>query len=97
MLIKGNFGAMSGMADQVRATVGNVQTEMDTWGTQAGATTADWLDGAGDQFTEVHQAWQQISEAQQAMLQAIEGGVQQSIVELEGALGAAISRIGQTL
>jgi uncharacterized protein YukE len=96
MLIKGNFGQMDALAEQVAATVGRVQAEMDTWGTQAGATTADWLDGAGDQFAEINAAWKQVSESQQVMLEAIRSGVQQANVELQGALSAAMARVGST-
>jgi hypothetical protein len=96
MLIKGNFGQMDAMAEQVAATVGRVQAEMDTWATQAGATTADWMDGAGDQFTEINAAWKQVSESQQVMLEAIRGGVQQANAELQGALSAAMARVGST-
>jgi uncharacterized protein YukE len=96
MLIKGNFGALDAMAQQVNATVGRVQAEMDTWATQAGATTADWMDGAGDQFTEVSAAWKQVSESQQLMLQAIQSGVQQANQEMQAALAAAVARVGST-
>jgi len=96
MLIKGNFGQLDAMAEQVAATVGRVQAEVDTWGTQAGATSADWLDGAGDQFGEINAAWKQVSEAQQVMLQAIRSGVQQANIELQQALAAAVARVGST-
>jgi hypothetical protein len=95
-LIKGNFGQLDAMADQIVATVGRVQSEMDGWGTMAGATTADWLDGAGEQFAEVNAAWKQVSEAQQAMLTALRGGVQQANLELQQALSAAVARVGST-
>lgn len=96
MLIKGNFGALDAMADQVQATVGRVQAEMDSWASQAGATSADWLDNAGDQFSEVNAAWKQVSESQQQMLQAIRSGVQQANQELQQALAAAVARVGST-
>ena len=96
MLIKGNFGALDAMADQVNATVGRVQAEMDTWATQAGATSADWLDNAGGQFDEVNAAWKRVSESQQLMLQAIKTGVIQANQELQQALAAAVARVGGT-
>src|SRR5437764_3086356 len=75
MLIKGNFGQLDDLAAQIMNTVGKVQQEMDTWRTTSGATANDWLDRAGGQFTEVSQAWHQVSTAQQSMLEALRGGV----------------------
>jgi hypothetical protein len=69
---------------------------MDTWQSTAGATSADWLDGAGGKFGEVSAAWQQVSTAQQAMLQALRGGVDTSNNELQQALSSAVSRVGST-
>jgi len=96
MLIKGNFGQLDGLADQIVATIGRVQQEMDTWGSTAGATSADWLDQAGGQFDEVNAAWNQVSQAQQVMLDALKGGVQQANQELQQALQAAVARVGST-
>ena len=96
MLIKGNFGQLDAMADQIVNTVGRVQGEMDQWATTSGATSADWLDSAGDQFGEVNAAWKQVSEAQQAMLEALRGGVTQANQEYQQALQAAMARVGST-
>jgi hypothetical protein len=75
-------------------TVGLVQQEMDTWRTESGATAADWMDRAGGQFTEVSQAWQQVSAAQQAMLEALRGGVIKANGEMQAALASAAARVG---
>lgn len=96
MLIKGNFGQLDDLANQIMATVGRVQQEMDTWGTTSGATSADWLDRAGGQFGEVSAAWQQVSTAQQTMLEALRGGVQTTNNELQQALSSAVARVGST-
>ncbi|MEE6258213.1 WXG100 family type VII secretion target [Plantactinospora sonchi] len=96
MLIKGNFSQLDGLADQIVATVGRVQQEMDTWQSTSGATSADWLDQAGGEFEEISRAWQQVSAAQQAMLEALRGGVQTANSELQQALSAAVARVGST-
>ncbi|OZM71333.1 hypothetical protein CFN78_21340 [Amycolatopsis antarctica] len=96
MLIKGNFGQLDDLASQIMSTVGRVQQEMDTWRQQSGATEADWLDRAGGQFSEVSAAWQQVSTAQQSMLDALRGGVTNANAELQSALGSAVSRVGST-
>ena len=57
MLIKGNFAQLEGLAAQIASTVARVEQEMDTWRTTAGATSADWLDQAGGQFSEISAAW----------------------------------------
>jgi predicted NUDIX family NTP pyrophosphohydrolase len=94
MLIKGNFGQLDDLANQIMATVTRVQQEMDTWSTTSGATSADWLDRAGGQFSEVSAAWQQVSSAQQAMLEALRGGVQTANNELQQALASSAARVG---
>lgn len=96
MLIKGNFGQLDAMADQIIATVGRVQGEMDQWGSTAGATSADWLDSAGGEFDQVNAAWKQVSDAQQQMLEALRVGVQQANQEYQQALQAAMARVGST-
>ncbi|HEV7973963.1 hypothetical protein [Amycolatopsis sp.] len=96
MLIRGNFSQLTDLASQIMATVKKVEQEMDTWQSTAGATSADWLDGAGGKFGEVSAAWQQVSTAQQAMLQALRGGVDTSNNELQQALSSAVSRVGST-
>ena len=93
MLIKGNFGQLDDLAAQIMNTVGKVQQEMDTWRTTSGATANDWLDRAGGQFTEVSQAWHQVSTAQQSMLEALRGGVIKANGELQQALAAATARV----
>ncbi|MGQ0840899.1 WXG100 family type VII secretion target [Actinokineospora sp.] len=94
MLIKGNFGQLDDLAGQIMRTVGQVQQEMDTWGTTSGATAEDWLDRAGGQFSEVSAAWHQVSTAQQAMLEALRGGVDRANGELQQALATATARVG---
>lgn len=96
MLIKGNFAQLEGLAAQIAATVAKVEQEMDTWRATSGATSADWLDQAGGQFGEISAAWHQVSSAQQAMLQALRGGVDKANAELQQALGAAVARVGST-
>jgi uncharacterized protein YukE len=96
MLIKGNFAQLDAMADQIVATVGRVQGEMDTWASESGATSADWLDGAGESFQEINAAWKQVSESQQVMLEALRVGVQQANVEYQQALQAAMARVSST-
>jgi hypothetical protein len=96
MRIRGNFGQLDDVTTQIRNTVERVQQEMDTWATTAGVTSADWLDRAGDQFNEVSAAWQQVSAAQQAMLEALGGGVQTTNNELQQALAAAVARVANT-
>jgi uncharacterized protein YukE len=96
MLVKGNFAQLDALADQIVGTVNRVQSEMDGWATTAGATSEDWLDGAGEQFAEVNAAWKQVSEAQQTMLTALRTGVQQANQELQQALAAAVARVGST-
>lgn len=93
MLIKGNFAQLDDLAAQIMSTVARVQQEMDTWRTTSGATSADWLDGAGGQFGEISAAWQQVSSAQQAMLDALRGGVVVANDELQQALSAAVARV----
>ncbi|HEY3710577.1 MAG TPA: hypothetical protein VGL64_14440 [Amycolatopsis sp.] len=94
MLIKGNFGQLDSLSSQIMGTVGKVQQEMDTWRTASGATANDWLDQAGGQFSEVNQAWQQVSTAQQDMLTALRGGVVKANGELQQALASAKARVG---
>jgi hypothetical protein len=93
MLIKGNFTQLDDLSTQIMKTVGMVQQEMDTWRTTSGATTADWMDRAGGEFTAVSQAWEQVSTAQQAMLDALRGGVVKANGELQMALQAATARV----
>jgi predicted NUDIX family NTP pyrophosphohydrolase len=96
MLIKGNFGQLDGLAQHIVSTVGRVQQEMDTWQSTSGATTADWMDRAGSEFEEISRAWQQVSAAKQAMLDALRGGVQTANNELQQALASASARVGST-
>ncbi|HLL69437.1 MAG TPA: hypothetical protein VK453_27525 [Micromonosporaceae bacterium] len=96
MLIRGDFGQLDDLAAQIMATVGRVEQEMDTWSTTSGATSADWLDRAGGEFSEISAAWQQVSTAQQAMLEALRGGVQTANSELQQALASAVARVGAT-
>jgi uncharacterized protein YukE len=96
MLIKGNFGQLDSLSSQIMGTVGKVQQEMDTWRTAAGATANDWLDKAGNEFTEVNQAWQQVSAAQQDMLTALRGGVVKANVELQQALASSYGRVSSS-
>ncbi|MBK1789093.1 WXG100 family type VII secretion target [Prauserella cavernicola] len=96
MLIKGNFGQLDDLASQIMATVGKVESEMDSWRSTSGATSADWLDRAGGEFSEISAAWQQVSSAQQAMLDALRGGVQTANTELQQALSSAMARVGST-
>ena len=96
MLIKGNFGQLDGLTQQIVATVGRVQDEIDTWGTTSGATQQDWLDNAGGEFTGVSQAWTQVSDAQQQMLDAIRNGVNSANSELQQALEASRARVATT-
>jgi hypothetical protein len=96
MLIRGNFSQLDGLADQIVATVARVQQEMDTWQSTSGATSADWLDRAGGEFEEISRAWQQVSAAQQSMLDALRGGVQAANNELQQALASAVARVGST-
>jgi hypothetical protein len=96
MLIRGNFTQLDDLATQIMNTVGRVQQEMDTWRTTSGATQQDWLDRAGGEFTAVSQAWEQVSTAQQAMLEALRGGVVTANGELQMALQSATARVQQT-
>ena len=93
MLIKGNFGQLDGLAKQIEGTMTNVEREMDTWRTEAGIASLDWLDQAGGAFTEVNEAWQNMSAAQQAVLGILRHGVQVANGELQTALQSAASRI----
>ncbi|WP_117214444.1 hypothetical protein [Allorhizocola rhizosphaerae] len=93
MLIKGNFTQLDDLAMQIMKTVGMVQQEMDTWRTTSGATAADWMDRAGGEFTAVSQAWEQVSTAQQSMLDALRGGVVKANGELQMALQSATARV----
>lgn len=97
MLIKGNFAQLNEMADQIVATVGRVQTEMDTFTTESGATLADWADRAGEGHQEISAALKQVSESQQLMLEALRLGVQQAAVEYQQALQAALARVVSTV
>ena len=96
MLIKGDFGQLDGLTDQIRSTVGRVQEDMDDWGRTAGATSQDWLDRAGGEFTDVSAAWSQVSAAQNEMLDALRGGVQTTNDQLRQALDAARARVAGT-
>jgi uncharacterized protein YukE len=96
MLIKGNFGALDGLTEQIQATVGRIQEEMDAWGKTSGATAEDWLDQAGGEFSEVSAAWAQVSQTQNEMLVALRGGVQTTNDELRQALEAARARVAGT-
>lgn len=93
-LIKANFGGLTDLTNQIRNTVTAVNQEMDTWRSTAGATSADWLDNAGGQFTEVSAAWDQVSAAQQAMLEALGGGVDTTNTEMQAAVQSSAARIG---
>ncbi|GAA2427712.1 hypothetical protein GCM10010191_45780 [Actinomadura vinacea] len=95
-VIRGNFGQLDDLAQQIMNAVGRVQEEMDTWRSTSGATEADWMDAAGGQFAEVSAAWQQVSTAQQQMLDALRGGVITANGELQQALSAAVARVGST-
>lgn len=96
MLIKGNFSELHRLTDQIRSTVGRVDQEMSTWQTMSGQTAEGWQDQAGGQFTEVSAAWQQVSQAQQQMLEALRGGVDNTNTELQQALASAKARVGST-
>jgi uncharacterized protein YukE len=96
MRIKGDFGQLDGMVEQIQATVGRVQDEMDAWTRMAGATSEDWLDRAGGEFGEVSAAWAQVSQAQNEMLSALRDGVRVTTEEFRQALAAAQARVAST-
>lgn len=96
MLIKGNFTQLEGLAKHIQETMARIAQEMDTWRTEAGATSLDWLDQAGGAFGEVNEAWQQMSAAQQAVLGALRHGVDVANGELQTALQSATMRIRST-
>ncbi|MCE6996010.1 hypothetical protein LZG04_14525 [Saccharothrix sp. S26] len=96
MLIKGNFTQLDGLARHIEETMTKVSQEMDTWRTEAGATSLDWLDQAGGAFGEVNDAWQQMSAAQQAVLAALRHGVNVANNELQTALQSAAMRVRST-
>ncbi len=96
MRIKGDFGQLDGMVEQIQATVGRVNEEMDTWSRTAGATSEDWLDRAGGEFGDVSAAWTQVSQAQNEMLSALRDGVRTTTEEFRQALAAAQARVAST-
>jgi hypothetical protein len=96
VLVKASFTQLDDLASKIMNTVGLVNQEMDTWRATSGATEADWLDRAGGEFGAVSAAWQQVSAAQQAMLEALRGGVQNANNEYQQALASASARVAST-
>lgn len=66
-LKKCEFGTVEGMLGQVQATHTAVMADKDAWLRTAGLTAQDLLDNAGGRFTEVNQAWDQVTAAMQEM------------------------------
>lgn len=66
-LKKCEFGAVEGLLGQVQATNTAVMTDKDAWLRTVGLTSQDLLDNAGGRFTEVNQAWDQVTASMQEM------------------------------
>lgn len=66
-LKKCDFGAVEGLLGQVQATNTAVMTDKDAWLRTVGLTSQDLLDNAGGRFTEVNQAWDQVTASMQEM------------------------------
>jgi uncharacterized protein YukE len=93
-LVKADFGMLDDLSTQLRNTLQAIQQEMDSWAQTVGVTGAAWLDGAGEQFGEVSAAWNQVSAAQQEMLDALAVGVVNANADYFQTLHAAIQRVG---
>ena len=95
-LVKADFGMLDDLSSQLRNTLQAIQADMDSWAQAVGLAGAAWLDGAGAEFGEVSAAWDQVSMAQQDMLNALGVGVVNANQEYSDTLRAAISRVGST-
>ncbi|MCO1582065.1 hypothetical protein M8C13_40590 [Crossiella sp. SN42] len=95
-IVRGNFGQLDGFAQQLLATINQIQSEMDQMAQAAGITGSDWTDSGGGQFGDVHQAWKQVSEQRQQLVEQIRAGVQNTNSNLQTALQQSIARIGST-
>lgn len=84
------------LSAQLRNTLQAIQGDMDAWAKAVGVAGAAWLDGAGAEFGEVSAAWDQVSMAQQSMLDALAIGVVNANQEYFETLRSAISRVGST-
>jgi uncharacterized protein YukE len=97
MLIKGNFGELDGLCEQIQAALGRIEEEMDGWRRTSGATRHDWLDHAGDQFEDVSTAWTQMSQAQNEVMAVLQNAVRSTNEELQLALAAARATMAMKL
>jgi hypothetical protein len=95
-IVKADFGMLDDLSTQLRSTLQAIQTDMDNWARAVGLAGAAWLDGAGAEFGEVSAAWDQVSMAQQDMLNALGIKVQDANQVYFETLRAAISRVGST-
>lgn len=66
-LKKCDFGAVEGLLGRVQATNTAVIADKDAWLRTVGLTSQDLLDNAGGRFTEVNQAWDQVTASMQEM------------------------------
>ena len=93
-VVKADFGMLDDLGTQLRNTVQAIQGEMDGWARAVGLAGAAWLDAAGAEFGEVSAAWDQVSMAQQEMLDALSIGVLNANQEYFETLRAGITRVG---
>ena len=96
MLIKGDFGQLEGLAQQIHATVQRVDDEMEIWAKTVVATADGWEDLAFGEFSKVSDAWRVISQAQNEMLGALKTGVMVTTDEFRQALSSAQARVAST-
>lgn len=96
MLIRGDFGELEGLAQQIEATVGRVGDEMATWAKTVQATADGWQDLAYGEFSDVSDAWRQVSQARNEMLAALKSGVMVTNDEFRQALSSAKARVAST-
>jgi uncharacterized protein YukE len=95
-IVMANFGMLDDLSNQLRGTLQAIQADMDAWAQAVGLADAAWLDEAGAAFSAVSAAWDQVSLAQQDMLNALGLGVVNANQEYFGTLRAAVSRVGST-
>lgn len=87
-----DFTAVQGLADQVTATRGKLQEDMDTWMRTAGITAQDWQDNAGGRFTEVNTALSQVHQALDEMQAATVTATVQAVGENAATVARSASR-----
>ncbi|WP_163508151.1 hypothetical protein [Fodinicola acaciae] len=93
MRIQADFGMLQAAQHNVRQALSQIQQESDNWQRVLHQLAPDLADATGATSSEVHQAWAQMHNAHQHMLQLIDGGMGKAHNELHTAVASSVSRL----